>query len=249
MKIQIPTNCPCCDYKLELVNAQLFCRNSSCSAQLNKKLEHFSKVLGIKGLGPKSIEKLNISDITELYYLEEEDLKEALGSQKMAAKLLEELEKSKHADLATVLASFSIPLLGETAAKKIASVVYHIDEITEDKCKETGLGEKVTNNLLEWLETEFQELRQYLPFSFKSQNTVKNTTGKTVCITGKLKSCKTKAEAYSLLEEAGYRVVESVTKTLDILLDEQGAESSKRKKAQEYGIEIIDNLQTLLERN
>jgi NAD-dependent DNA ligase len=41
MKIKIPTNCPCCEYTLELVNDQLFCRNQACGAQLGKKLEHF----------------------------------------------------------------------------------------------------------------------------------------------------------------------------------------------------------------
>jgi DNA ligase (NAD+) len=88
MKIKIPTNCPCCDYTLELVNDQLFCRNQACDAQLSKKLEHFCKALGIKGLGEKTIEKLQLSDITELYYLELDQIIELLGSEKIATKLL-----------------------------------------------------------------------------------------------------------------------------------------------------------------
>jgi DNA ligase (NAD+) len=52
-----PTNCPACNSDLELVNDQLFCRNSLCPAQSAKKLEHFARTIKIKGLGPSTIEK------------------------------------------------------------------------------------------------------------------------------------------------------------------------------------------------
>lgn len=249
MKIQIPTNCPCCSYTLELVNDQLFCRNTSCGAQLSKKLEHFCKVLGIKGMGPKTVEKLQISDLTELFYLEPSDLVEALGSEKIAEKLYQEIDGARGADLSTVLQSFSIPLIGSTASNKITQVVDHIDEINLETCKEAGLGDKATQNLMNWLNTEFKEMKEFLPFSFSSskQNT-SNADKPTVCITGKLKSCKTKAEAGRLLEQFGYKVVESVTKTLDFLVDEANDNSSKRKKAEEYGINIINDLNQLLKK-
>lgn len=240
--IQIPTNCPCCQYPLERVTDQLFCRNTACSAQLNKKVEHFAKALGIKGLGPKAIEKLNLSDITELYYLDFDDISLKLGSEKVAEKLLQEIEKSKSADLASVIAAFSIPLIGNTAGAKIASVVSSIEEINADTCKDAGLGDKATSNLVQWLETEYLELKDFLPFSFKSSSKPISSDSKTICITGKLKSYKTKAEAYTVLAEAGYKVVESVTKTLDYLVDEEGKASSKRQKAEQYGITIINNL-------
>lgn len=244
MKITIPTNCPCCDYPLEWVNDQLFCKNSSCSAQLGKKLEHFSKTLGIKGLGAKTIEKLELADITELYYLEESDIASALGSERLAEKLVDEINRSRSASLAQVLASFSIPLIGQTASQKISKVVKHIDEITPEKCSEAGLGEKATENLVTWLNTEFPEIREFLPFSFQSDNqtSTHDANSKTVCITGKLQSFKTKQEAYRLLEAAGFKITETVTKTLDYLVDESNRSSSKRKRAEELNIKIIDNL-------
>ena len=248
MRIQIPTHCPCCDYPLELVNDQLFCRNTACGAQLNKKLENFCKVLSIKGMGPKTVEKLNLSDLTELFYLDRDAVIEALGSARVADKLLDEIERAKSADLATVLASFSIPLVGETASNKICSVVSNIDEINEETCKQAGLGEKVTANLLDWLESDFQEMKEFLPFSFKSNLKAASlpSDAPTVCITGKLQSFKTKAEAAQLLQQAGFKVVESVTKTLTYLVDEQNNNSSKRKKAEEYGVSIISNLTNFL---
>lgn len=246
MKIEIPTNCPCCDYPLELVNDQLFCRNSACSAQLFKKVENFAKVIGIKGFGPKTIEKLNLGDLTELYYLDFDTVKEALG-EKTAIKLFDEIERSKSADLATVLASMSIPLVGGTASQKIANVVNSIEEITPETCKAAGLGEKVTFNLLNWINSEYIEMKEFLPFSFKSSKVnSSNVVGDTICITGKLSSYKTKAEAADILAAAGFKVVESVTKTLKYLVDEDDKGSSKRKKADEYGVTIITNLKDFL---
>ena len=252
MKIEIPTVCPCCSYPLELVNSQLFCRNTACGAQLGKKLEHFCKTLGIKGMGPKTVEKLDLQDLTELFYLDSDTVTQALGSEKTAAKLLDEIERAKGADLATVLASFSITLVGATASKKICEVVEHIDQITYETCKTAGLGDKVTENLVGWLQTDFPDLREFLPFSFKSNrnsNASSNNNSKTVCITGKLSSYKTKADAYTALEAAGYRAVESVTKTTDYLVDEEDKASTKRKKAESLGIPIITNLNTFLKEN
>ena len=247
MKIKIPTTCPCCDYTLELVNDQLFCRNQACSAQLGKKLEHFCKSLGIKGMGAKTLEKLQLTDITEIYYLELDEITYVLGSEKIAVKLLDEIDKSRHSDLAAVLPAFSIPLVGNTAAQKISKVVKNIDEITPETCRQAGLGEKVTNNLISWLETDFVEMREFLPFSFKASNKpVANVSAESVCITGKLTSFKTKAEATKALEQAGFKVTESVTKQTNYLVDEDNKGSSKRTKADELGITIIENLSQFL---
>lgn len=252
MKIEIPTECPCCGSTLTMVNSQLFCRNRGCAAQLYKKLEHFAKVLSIKGLGEKTIEKLELSDITELYYMDRDYVVAALSSERMADKLLLEIEKSKTADLATVISAMSIPLCGTTAASKICSVVSTIDEITAETCKKAGLGDKVTQNLLGWLATDFQEMREFLPFSLKSTKTGASDTDTdtgdkpSVCITGKLSSVKTKAEAATMLEAAGYKVVDSVTKATKYLLDEGDRGSEKRKKAEQYGITIFTNLLDLI---
>lgn len=249
MRIEIPNYCPSCSYPLELVNMQLFCRNTACSARLDKQIEHFAKTLGIKGLGAKTIEKLQLADTTELYYLELEDLTELLGSERMATKLLAEIDASRSSPLSLVIASFGIPLIGNTASEKLCKVINDIDEITVEKCKEAGLGDKATANLINWLQTEFAEMREFLPFSFKTaKQTTSNTKGN-VCITGKLTSYKTKSEAYAVLEDAGYKVVETVTKTTNYLVDEDNKNSSKRKKADELGITIISNLISFIKEN
>lgn len=248
MKIHIPTNCPCCEYPLTTVNDQLFCKNMACSAQLNKKLEHFTKVLGIKGFGPRTVEKLQLQDITEIFYLDRDSVIACLGSEKVADKLLDEINRARSSDLATVLASFSIPLIGNTAAKKVAAVVSDIESITHEACKQSGLGDKATANLLAWISLEYQELKDFLPFTFSSV-VDKPLNGETVCITGKLVSFKTKAEATQKLRDAGYVVVESVTKTTKYLVDEQNNNSSKRQKAEQLGVIVINNLNNFLKDN
>lgn len=238
-----PKDCPCCEYPLTKINDQLFCTNDSCPARVGKSIEHFCKVMGIKGLGPKTIEKLKISSITEIFFLDEEEVKSVLG-EKVAAKLLSEIETSKNADLETVLSSLSIPLIGATAAKKLCGVIEDISEISAITCKKAGLGEKASNNLLLWLETEGKDLIPFLPFSFKTGKL--NINNKSVCITGKLKTFKTKADAKILLSVAGYTVTESVTKNTYALIDESNSNSAKRNLAEKYGILIIDDINKLL---
>lgn len=248
--IIIPTECPCCQSKLEKVNDQLFCRNTACPAQTAGKVEHFAKTLSIKGLGPKAVEKLNLSDITELYYLDLEEASKALGSEKVATKLLQEIENSKKADLGTLIAAFSIPLIGNTAGTKLAAVVSSIEEVTFEKCKEAGLGDKASSNLMHWLETEFLELKDFLPFTWSSNRVAESSAdSKTICITGKLKSFKTKSEATTILTKLGFKVVETITKNTDYLVDEEDKQSSKRQKADQYGITIINNLMEFINQN
>ena len=246
--IEIPTNCPCCDYKLELVNDQLFCRNSLCTAQTNGKVVHFAKTLNIKGLGPSTVEKLGLDSVLDIYYLDLDEVSQLIG-EKLATKLLNEIELSKTTSLAQALAAFSIPLVGITTSEKLTKVISGFDEISFSKCKEAGLGEKASNNLMEWFTTEYREIRDFLPFQFKESGNVILDDNKIVCITGKLKSVKTKKEAEVLLNARGYTVVDNLTKSVKILIDESDKISSKRSKAESMGIPIITNLSEFLQNN
>ena len=67
-----------------------------------------------------------------------------------------------------------------------------------------------------------------------------------VCITGKLSSYKTKAEATKVLNELGYEVKSTVTKDVTILVNESGIESAKVKKARASGVTIITKLSNLI---
>lgn len=240
--------CPSCNSQLEEVNYQLFCRNKDCGSQTQKKIEHFAKALKIKGLGPSSISKLEITDISELYELTKEEIAIALSSEKIAEKLFEEIQNSKQAPATMLLPAFSVPLIGNTAAQKLSTICKNIFDIDRDTCKAAGIGPKATENLVEWLNTDFLGYIQFLPlnFNFVSSSTSTVLDKGIVCITGKLKSFKTKAEAKSALEQAGYVVKDSLTKQVTILVNESGIESSKTQQARESGVTIITNLFDLI---
>ena len=236
-----PTLCPSCGSMLELVKDQLFCRNSLCEAQSSKKLEHFSKVLKIKGLGPKTIEKLGISTVIDLYNLSIQEMTSAIG-EKLATKLADQILLSKESTLDKLLNAFSINLIGSTAARKITDNISHIDDITRKTCLDAGLGPKACDSLLSWIDEEFVGNLDVLPFTFKSPEKEKVTTkdlGLTVVITGKLDNYKNRTEAGEYLRSLGFKVTTSVSKNTSYLVDETGKSSSKRTKAESLDIPVV----------
>jgi DNA ligase (NAD+) len=246
--IQAPTHCPSCNSELVWVNHLLYCRNTFCGSQAQKKLEHFAKTLKIKGLGPSSIEKLGLSDIDQIYTLTEAQIAECLSSEKIAEKLYAEILNSISAPLNLVLPAFSIPLIGKTATDKLSKVCKNITDISAETCEKAGLGPKATESLLNWLTKEFYCFYDgMLPFSFEFEQMEQKGSKGVVCISGKLKSFKTKAEATKALDSVGYEVKSSLTKQVTILVNESGLESSKTKQARDSGVTIVTNLLDLLE--
>ena len=241
--ILAPEVCPSCELPLEWKNDMLYCTNILCPAQIQKRIEHFARSLKIKGLGPKSIEKLGLTSFLDIYNLSYYSIKCALSSEKLAIKLLREINHSRKASMNDVLPAFSIPLIGKTAATKLSSKIKSLFDLDEDKCKAAGLGPKATESLLSWYSNEFEESLQELPFDWQFQTPkIATETKGAVCISGKLSSFKTKAEATKALSYAGYVVKSSLTKDVTFLVNESGIESAKTKEARERGITIITSL-------
>lgn len=239
MKIEIIKNCPSCNYELELVKAQLFCYNPSCPAQSSKKIEAYAKGMKIKGLGPKTIEKLELEDIPYLYFLDKDYFVEVLG-EKIGEKLYNEIERSKNTSIDVFLAALSIPLIGTTAAKKVSKVVSSMEELTEENLLKAGLGEKARSNILQWMEENYHYYSDMPITLAKQEEPSKTGTHKgNVCITGKLSNFKNRTDAGNYLESLGYTVTSGVTQKTDFLVDEEGKQSSKRTKAEQLGIPIV----------
>tara|TARA_R100000231_G_scaffold4216_1_gene7208 strand:- start:289 stop:1044 length:756 start_codon:yes stop_codon:yes gene_type:complete len=237
--ITAPDKCPSCGHTLEWENQLLYCRNTLCGDQSSKKIEHFAKTLKIKGLGPAAITSLALESINDIYAISEYEIVNLLGSQKLGEKLFTEIENSIKAPLNILLAAFSIRLIGKTASEKLSAVCESIHDINEDSCAKAGLGPKATESLLEWIDEEYPLLDIPHSFAFESP---KIRTGGVVCISGKLKSFGTKAQATEALEQHGYTVKSSVTKDVTILVNESGVESQKTTKARESGVTIVENL-------
>ena len=245
-----PTNCPSCSEALVWEKDQLFCHNTKCSGKTSKKIEHFASTLKIKGLGPKTVAKLQIIDYFDLYEMPLETMIDALQSEKLGINLYREIQASKSVDLVQLLPAFSIKLIGRTASAKLCSVINTINDIDEQVCVEAGLGPTATQNLLDWFYEEYTDGLDRLPFSWKT--TVQQKTEiiqGIVCISGKLKSYKTKAAATEVLEKMGYLVKSSLTKDVNILVNESGIESAKTQAARDRGVKIITNLKEIIKGN
>lgn len=249
MQIEIPTNCPSCNSSLALVNDILYCRNTDCGSVSQKRVEHFASTLKIKGLGPSTIEKLELHSPVDIYTLTEEDIAEGLGSEKLAEKLFDEINKSKSKSLNDVLPALGIPLIGKTATDKLAKICSDIESITESSCKEAGLGPKATENLLTWLTDNDWYLFLPQDLIFENTNSEPEAVRGVVCITGKLTSFKTKSEAQVELERLGYIVKSSMTKEVTILVNESGKETAKTQKARESGVLVVENLKDYITEN
>ena len=241
-----PTNCPICSTILEWEKDQLFCYNPHCSGKTTKRIEHFAKTLKIKGLGPRTVEKLKIQTFFDLYELPLEMMIDALQSEKLAVKLNREIKASKKVDLVDLLPAFSIKLIGTTASQKLCEKIKSLLDLNEKVCREAGLGPKATDNLIDWFYEEWTDGYDRLPFSWKTivHSRTEEIKG-TVCITGKLKTYKTKAAAKQVLEKMGYLVKDSLTKDVTILVNESGVDSAKTQAALDRGVQIITNLKQL----
>lgn len=202
----------------------------------NKKaLEHFIKTMDIKGLGPASVEKLNLLHPQDIYKMGEWHKLGANG-----AKVKEEVERSKLKPYETVLAALGIPGVGKSTAKLI---VTHIDSFVNLReiayCNIKGVGPSTIDSILSWLE-ENEDWVLDLPLNLIQEVTVAQTLGlaKKVCITGKLDMTRDQLE--EILIDKGYVVSKSVTKDCYALITAGDNSSSKYKKAVSQGIQIID---------
>lgn len=250
MKIVIPTNCPSCGSTLETVNGQLFCRNKSCSAQSSKIVEGFCKKMKIKGFGAKTIEKLELQTIGDLYNLDEHIIRDAL-SDTMARKLMNEIDKSlEDCDFGTFLGALGINLIGTVAAQKVAKKCNRLVDITYNICKDAGLGDKATESLLNYLaspegEEVIDTVDLYIMFASPKPTQVsasaKPMQNIDVCITGKLNDFPNRTKAAGYLEPYGITVKKSVTKSCKYLIceDDTKVGSSSYKKALDNGIQIL----------
>jgi NAD-dependent DNA ligase len=116
-------------------------------------------------------------------------------------------------------------------------------DISVDRCELAGIGPKTRASLLAW-KNSFNS--SVFPQSMKFIKPQQTSTKGIVCITGKLSSYKSKAEATKVLNDSGYEVKTTVTKDVTILINESGIESAKVKKARESGVTIITNLKEII---
>jgi DNA ligase (NAD+) len=195
-------------------------------------VEHYVKTLGIKGLGPSSIEKLEISHPSELYG----DVPWSILG-KNGDKIREEISRPK--DYPTVLASLGIPGVGKSTAQLICKHIPAFENLSRiGELQIHGIGPTTVENILSWLEVNADWVER-LPYRLEVETSTPEdkVEYRKVCVTGKLDM--TKSELGAHLSKFGFELSDALTKDCYALIS-SGEESTKTKQAQKYGIPVIN---------
>ncbi len=269
---KIPDRCPVCGAILvrEPDTADIKCPSASCPAQLVRNIINFVSrdAMDIKGLGDVYIEKLIadgfIKDVGDIYMLAEkkETLIESgiMGREKNVTKLLAAIDASKANPPEKLLTGLGISNVGKSAAKELiahfksidglmnaARSEFYIEKITEvsdigevtAECIRDYFAEEENRRLIEKLKC----CGVNMDSAAEAAPTGSQFAGETIVITGTLPTMG-RAEATAYVESRGGKVTGSVSKKTTFLVAGEAA-GSKLAKAQELGIEIIDEAELL----
>ncbi len=255
----MPKQCPVCYGEVsrdkdEAVNR---CTNLNCSAQLKERIRHFaSKVaFDIEGMGEKLVEQLVdkglVRSYPDIFRLDQAGLEslDRMG-RKSAKNILDAIEKSKSIRLGKFLYALGIRHVGENIAELIAKQFQSIDNILSAKAADfeaiEGIGSEIAQSLERFFSSEdnrniIQQISDsgvVLISEPQSEKSKGRLNGKTFVLTGTLETM-TRNEAKAMIEKAGGKVTDSVSKKTSFVVVGASA-GSKLEKAQQLGIAIID---------
>lgn len=260
----IPSVCPVCcgDTAIKNDNGSevLICTNPYCSGKKIAQLTHFvsRKAMNIDGLSEATLNVLIVNgfikdyiDIYNLRFHIDELYTIPNFGEKSVHNLIESIEKSRRTTLDRFLTALSIPNIGSSAAKTIAS--YCNGSITNfldlygnsyDWSQLPDIGSVMASNLDTYITQNYSMITQLineLDFVVPEREVVQNDfiNGKTFCVTGAFNTMK-RAEIEKIITERGGKLSGSVSsKTHYLLTNETNSGTSKFKKAMELGIPIM----------
>lgn len=260
---QFPERCPVCDSPLEREPGEVAyrCINASCPAQIKERIRHFAarNAMDVQGLGEKLVDLLveegRISDFADLYELKLEDV-ESLErmAEKSAQNLLGEIEASKRRPLSSLVFAMGIRHVGATGARTLVRHYASLAELAaaskEDLESVEDIGEIVAlsivdffanpdnHRLIERLGKEGVNTERLPEEEPPPVDASSPFAGLTCVLTGKMEQLD-RTEGEKKIEALGGKAAKSVSKKTDLVIAGPGA-GSKLKKAQELGIEVID---------
>ncbi|MGH1393440.1 MAG: NAD-dependent DNA ligase LigA [Trichormus sp.] len=263
----MPTHCPVCGQPVvrETGEAVTRCVNASCAAILKGSIEHWVSrdALDIKGVGEKLVHQLVdkglVHSVADLYDLTAEQLcsLERMG-QKSAQKLIEAIAQSKNQPWSRVLYGLGIRHVGSVNAQLLSEKYPTVEQLATAKQSDIegiyGIGAEIAQSVYQWFridanQTLIERLKvaelQFVSTQTASthKNINQNVTGKIFVVTGTLPTLK-RDEAKALIQQAGGKVTDSVSKKTDYLVVGEDA-GSKLAKAQSLGIVQLTEAQLL----
>jgi len=259
----MPRKCPSCGTPVERDEEEvaIYCPNVACPGRQLEGLVHFASrgAMDIRGLSYSRIQQLIseglVEDPGDLYSLDREKLLALEGyAQKGTDALLAAIETSKEQPLSRLLHALGIRHVGSMAAQVLARHFGTLDRLAAASQEEImavrGIGEIIAVGLESYFRNPaarrlIEKLRNAgVNFTEPHQVAVGGAlSGKTVVITGVLPTLS-RTRATEMVEEAGARVTNSVSKSTSFLV--AGADAgSKLAKAQSLKVEIIDEAELL----
>ncbi len=268
-EVVFPTHCPVCDSDVERVEGEAVARCTGgliCGAQRKEALKHFvsRRAMDVDGMGDKIIDQLvekeYVKNPADLFRLTAGKLTglDRMGP-KSAQNVVNALAKAKETTLARFLYALGIREVGESTAANLAAHYGSIDALraadVESLKSVPDVGDVVAKHVVNFLSEEhnqqvidellspeinihWPEVKVIVPEEIDSP-----FAGKTVVLTGSL-TVLSRDEAKDRLTALGAKVSGSVSKKTDLVIAGEAA-GSKLVKAQELGIEVIDEAEMI----
>jgi len=260
---RMPSRCPVCDTPAIRDDEEVayYCPNVACAGRRLEGLAHFASrdAMDIRGLSYARLEQLVqaglVGDAADLYALTVEQVVRLERFAERSARLLvDAILASRAQPLSRLLFALGIRHVGATAAELLArhfGTMRKLMEASESAIAEVrGIGPIIARSVREWCDDpaaqvlvgrlEVMGLTLSEPQSARQDGALK---GQTVVITGTLPTLS-RTEATALVEQAGARVTDSVSKKTSFLVAGEAA-GSKLEKATALGVEVIDEAELL----
>jgi len=263
-KFQMPTSCPVCQQPVvrPAGEAVTRCVNASCPAILKAALQHWVSrdALDINGMGEKLVQQLvereMVHSLADIYDLTTDELQQlARLGEKSAQKLVAGIAQSRDKPWSRVLYGLGIRHVGSVNAQLLAEQFPAVDKLAVAEPQAIaavyGIGSEIAQSIYQWFripanQTLISRLRT-AGLQFASDVVIKAGqqifSGKTFVITGTLPTLK-RDEAKALIQAAGGKVTDAVSKKTDYVVVGEDA-GSKLEKAKSLGIICLEEADLL----
>lgn len=255
-KVIAPEKCPVCRQPLHRFEDEVAirCINQGCPAIVLQSITHFGsrKAMDIEGLGWQTVQALLdaglVKDYASIYELTVDQVAELeRKGEKSARKLIDNIQRSKTAELHRFTFAIGIRMIGERAAKLLADHFHSIDALmaatTEQLLEVAEVGPKVAEAITFYFSVpanreRIERLKGLgLRPQFVAAATGSALAGKTVVVTGTLTRFS-RDEIHRLIEREGGKAAGSVSAKTSYVVAGESA-GSKLEKAKSLGVPVL----------
>jgi len=267
---KLPEDCPVCGQKVEVLDSgiEIFCPNDACPGRVKEQIRYFCgrSQMDIEGLGDVLVDQLVergvIRTFGDLYKLKASDIA-SLGSEveqngklvkrtvgdKVAEKVIRNIENSRKQGLDRLVAALGIPHVGNRVAFILAQNFGSLDALAAATPEELSAVNEIGEVIAESVHAFFQgpaarNLVKQLkaagidPKMEKPKNAASlPLAGQTVVVTGTLPTLG-RTEAEELIVKLGGKASGSVSKKTSFVVAGESA-GGKLDKAKELGVPVL----------